>query len=133
MDNLIIARRFAAALDRCDFVEATQYLAPDCRYETGHGELVGPDAIIASYRESAEWGSQALDQVVYESAVEERDGSFRVLYTDRITHEGQAFEYRSCQRLWLNAAGLVARIVHEELPGEREALQAFFARCGVKR
>ncbi len=132
-DSLSIARRFASALDRCDFREAAQYLAPDCRYETGHGELVGVDAIIASYRESAEWGRRSLDQTIYESAVEQHAGYFSVLYTDRIIHHGEVHEYHSRQHLWLDDAGLVTRIVHEELPGEREALDDFFARCGVKR
>ena len=57
-DSLSTARRFAGALDRCDFSEAAGYLAAGCRYETGKGELVGPEEIIKSYRESAEWGSR---------------------------------------------------------------------------
>ncbi len=131
---LSIARRFASALDRCDFDEAADYLAADCRYDTGHGELVGPDAIIASYRASDEWGRGVLDQVVYESEVTANaDGSFTVLYIDRITQQGETHEYRSRQHLWLNDAGQVARIVHEELPGERKALDAFFARHRVRR
>ncbi len=134
VDSLSIARRFAAALDRCDFDEAAGYVAADCRYDTGHGELVGPNAIIASYRASDEWGRGVLDQVVYESEVTANaDGSLTVLYIDRLTHRGETIEYRSRQRLWLNEAGQVIRILHQELPGEREALDAFFARHGVRR
>ncbi len=129
-----IPRRFASALDRCDFAEAAGYLAPDCQYDVGHERLVGPDAIIASYRESAEWGSRTLDQVIYESEVQQdADGSFTVLYIDRITQHGETIEYRSHQHLWLNDSGRVVRIVHEELPGEREALDAFFARHRLRR
>ncbi len=131
--SLAISRRFAAALDRCDFAQATGYLAADCRYEIGGKALNGRDAIIASYRESAEWGRRMLDGVVYESDVRSEGDHFAVLYTDRITHGGETCEYRSRQHLWLNADGQVMKIVHEELSGEREKLNGFFARHGVKR
>ena len=128
-----IAKCFAAALDHCDFTEATRYLSPDCHYQTGHEELIGPTAIVASYRESVEWGSRTLDQVVYESEVEETGDGLSVLYTDRVIHHGQTHEYHSRQHLWLNEAGQVVRIVHEEIPGEREQLDEFFAKCGIRR
>ncbi len=127
------ARRFAVALDRCDFAEAARYVAADCRYEIGGEVLTGPDAIIASYRESAEWGRRVLDGVVYESDVRAEADHFTVLYTDRITQAGETCEYRSRQHLWLDATGRVMKIVHEELPGEREKLNEFFARHGVRR
>jgi hypothetical protein len=134
LNPLSIVRRFATALDRSDFAEAARYLAPGCRYDTGHGELTGPEAIIASYRESDEWGRGVLDQVVFESEVQqENDGSFTVLYLDRIRLHGETLEYRSRQHLWLNDDGQVVRILHEELPGQREALDAFFARHGLRR
>jgi hypothetical protein len=127
------AGRFANALDRCDFGEATGYLAEDCQYRIAEQTIVGPQAIMASYRESAEWGSRTLEQVIYASEVEERHEGVSVLYIDRIIQHGQAHEYRCRQHLTFNAAGKVARIVHEELPGEREKLNEFFARHGVKR
>ncbi len=132
-DALTIAEHFAAALDRCDFIEARGYLSQDCQYHMRQQTLVGPDAIIGSYRDSAEWGSRTLDQVVYESEVRRDDDSLSVIYIDRITHGGQTHEYRCRQHLWLNEAGKVDRIVHEELPGEREKLDEFFTRCGVSR
>ena len=132
-DALAIARRFASALDRCDFAEAAGCLSADCRYQTGRATLTGPVAIIASYRESAEWGSHNLDRVIYESEVSQDGDGFRVLYIDRITHRGRTHEYRCCQRLTFNKAGRITRIVHEELPGEREKLDAFFAESGVQR
>lgn len=39
----------------------------------------------------------------------------------------------AAEHLRLNDAGKMSRIVHEELPGERDALDAFFARHGVRR
>lgn len=133
IDPLRVARELAAALDRCDFDEAAAHLSPDCHYRIGSEELVGPDAIIASYRESAEWGRRTLDQVVYESQVTQGPGGPSVLYIDGLTHHGQTCEYRCRQHFMLNDAGQVVHILHEELPGEREKLDAFFAKVGVKR
>jgi hypothetical protein len=131
--HLAIAKRFAAALDRCDFAEALGYLSPDCRYEIGLETLVGPDAIVASYRLNAEWGSRALQQVIYESEVEEESGGLCVLYIDRLTQAGQTHEYRCRQHLSLDDSGQIVGILHEELPGERAHLDDFFRRVGVRR
>ena len=128
-----IAKHFAQALDRCDFAKAGRYISSDCHYQTGYEELIGPQVILASYSESAEWGSKTLDQVIYESEVQGEGENLSVLYIDRITHGGQTHEYRCRQHLSINDAGLIVRIVHEELPGEREKLNEFLARCGIRR
>ena len=133
IDVFAVAQRFAGALDRCDFAEAQAYLSEDCHYQIGQETLIGPEAIIASYRDSAEWGRRTLDQVVYESQVTQDEKGLSVLYVDRITHGGVTHEYHCRQHLWLNDAGKVERIVHEELPGEREKLDKFFADRGVRR
>ena len=75
------------------------------------------------YRQNSEWGSRVLEQVIFESSVDEDavGESWRVLYTDRITQAGLTHEYRCRQHLTINPAGKIANIVHEELPGEREA------------
>ena len=133
MDAPGVARRFASALDRCDFAEAARYLAPDCRYQIGEAVLVGPEAIIASYRESDEWGRSVLEHVVYESQVEESGDHVTVTYIDRLSYHGETHEYRCRQHLWLDAPGRIVRILHEELPGERERLDEFLGKIGVER
>ncbi len=133
VDPLEVAQRFASALDRSDFAEAARYLSPDCHYQTATVELVGPAAIIGSYRESAEWGSRNLDRVIYESAVQQTAGGLAVLYTDHIFLQGQQHDYQCRQHLTIHDNGLITRIVHEELPGERERLEHFFSLRGVRR
>ncbi len=133
MHSQSIATRFAAALDRSDFVEAARYLSPDCQYQIGEEVLIGPESIIASYRESAEWGRRTLEQVIYESQVEESGDHVAVLYIDRLTHHRQTHVYRCRQHLWIDDTGRIVRIVHEEMPGERERLDEIFARWGVRR
>jgi hypothetical protein len=133
IDPIPIARAFAAALDRSEFAEAESYLSPGCRYRIGAQELVGREAIIGSYRESDEWGRRALDQLIYESEVARQGDDISVLYLDRIIHHGRVHEYRCRQHLIFNEDGQIARILHEELPGEKERLNEFFASVGVSR
>ncbi len=132
-ESVMIAMAFAAALDRSDFAAAAEYLSPDCRYVLGNEVLIGPEAIIASYRKSDEWGKRALDRVIYESEVTQDGDRVRVLYIDRITHRGVTHVYRSYQFLWLDESGKITKIVSEELPGERERLDQFFEERGLKR
>ena len=133
-DRMTIAKCFAGALDRCDFAEARTYLSLDCRYDIGAEELMGPDAIMASYASSADRASRELEQVIYTSEILQQAGeSLSVLYTDRIVHAGQTHEYRCRQLLSFNETGEIVRIVHEELPGQKESLNEFLARCGIRR
>ncbi len=130
----LIAQRFAGALDRNDFSEARRCLSPECRYQIGGDELLGQEVILASYSDSAKWAEQPLDKVIYESEVHGGDAeNMEVLFTDRIIHKGLTHEYRCRQRLSMNGAGKIIRIVHEELPGERERLNAFLESCGIRR
>ncbi len=129
-----LAQHFAQALDRCDFQAAGRDLAPDCLYFTGREVLTGPLAILDSYSQNARWAEEALQQVVYESRVQlEPDGSIIICFTDRISHGGRTHQYRCNQRLFLNGEGKIARIVQEELPGERRKLNKFLAKCGIRR
>lgn len=133
-DPIFIAQRFAEALDESDFVEASRYLSPDCCYRTGNEDLIGPEAILASYSKNAEWASQAPERVLYESLVERQaDETMRILFTARIVQGGLTHKYHCRQELVVNQRGKIVAIVHEELPGEREKLNEFLARCGINR
>ncbi len=132
--NLTVVRRFARALDHNDFAAAASCLSPDCRYVFKDETLVGPGAILKSYAENDEWARRVLDRVAYESRVSRRpDGTISVLFIDSIVHHGSSHRYRSRQEISIDAGGLIAGIVHRELPGEREKLEAFLARCGLRR
>ncbi len=133
-DTREIAARFARALDRDAFEEARALLDPDCLYRIGGKVLTGPDAILASYREAAEWGHRALDAVEYESVIVESGPGHAVIeFIDHLQAGGERYTHRSEQRVTVNASGRIAHIEHRDLAGERAALDAFFARAGVKR
>ncbi|HXM18093.1 MAG TPA: hypothetical protein VN934_04720 [Candidatus Tumulicola sp.] len=121
------AERFAAALDRDDFGEASELLAWDCRYEISNTEaLLGPAAIVGSYRAHSERAKQSFDEVSYESQVEtEKDGAIPVLFIDKIRKGSRHHVYSCRQFVSINAANRITKIRHEELQGERERLRRF--------
>lgn len=126
------ARALAEALDRSDEAAARPLLAPGCVYDLGGRRLVGPDAILASYRASAEWATAHFDQVRYESRVRpETAGRVAVTYVDHLARGGRSLTYTCEQWLTVDADGRVARIEHRDLPGEPEALRAYFDAVGL--
>lgn len=122
----------AQALDREDFASARAVLALDCIYQTRTHILTGREAILQSYRDASQWGKEHLGQVSFSSSVRsEPDGRWIIRYVDRIEHAGARHTYQCEQVLTFATSGEVIRIVHVELPGQREALMQFFAEVGV--
>ena len=131
------ARAFADCLDRSDFASVAVMLAPGCRYVTGssltpEGTLVGPDAIIASYRRHDERARSLFDRVEYSSAVEAvRDNSAVIRFTDVIEKAGEEHSYSCFQRITFDEHWRIEGIVQQDIPTEITALRAFFGRVGV--
>jgi hypothetical protein len=69
VEPLLMAKRFARSLDAEDYASTAECLAPTCEYEIRGRTYRGPDAILASYRESADWAALALDGIRYESTI----------------------------------------------------------------
>lgn len=133
MEATETAERFVTALDREDFETAAACVAMDCVYRFRGTELVGPTEIIVSYRKSAAWARASFDGMRYESRLAgEEPGRWRVRYTDLTEHRGLTHRHECEQVLWSDAAGLIGRIEHVDLPGEREKLMAFLASVGVE-
>lgn len=129
-----VVRALAEALDHDDFERVTPLIADDCEYETGRATLRGPSAIVASYREATEWGKANLDSVRYESAVEPAGpGAAAVRFVDHLEHRGRTHRHECRQVFTVGVDGRVVRIEHHDLPGEREALLAFFRAGGLER
>jgi len=125
-DILATARRLAEALDAEDYSAARATLAEGCVYHTGTTTLVGPEAVIGSYRATGEAAHERFDEILYASRVDPSETSGAVItYTDRVRCGREWHEFRCRQHVRIGAAGLVDEIWHEELPGERERLQEF--------
>jgi hypothetical protein len=132
VDVLAVARGFAGALDRENYKAARAMLAADCGYQGPAGALLGPDAIVSSYRDQDTAARQLFDAVEYRSKIT-RTGADNacISFSDHIVSGGRKHVYRCRQRLHFRPDGLIDCIEHEELPGERERLLRFCAACGV--
>ena len=130
-----LATTWSRALDAEDYTAARPLIAPDCVYDSSRGRIVGPDAILASYADSATWVARAFDEVRYESACEPpRDASVSILFTDYLFKVGVRWHRHRCeQEIRFSNDGLITHIVHRDLPGEPETLAEFLAACGLQR
>lgn len=130
-----IVRRLAAALDADDFAAARALLADDCVYVGARDTLTGSEAIVASYAEASGWGHRTFDEVRYESEVGvPRGATVPVTFIDYLLKAGGRWHrYRCMQEFTVGAHGRIERIVHHELPGEREALERYFRENGIER
>ena len=123
--NIEIATRFADALDAEAYDDAISLMADDCIYESPDGTLIGPEAIIDSYRGNGERASSRFDEITYRSQVERIGDEFAVTYFDGLRIGDRQHEFRCRQWLRVNADGRIIAIRHEEITGERERLRAF--------
>jgi len=130
-----IVRRLAAALDADDFAAARALLHDECVYVGPTGILRGAEAIVGSYAEASAWAHRTFDEVRYESeAGPAEGGTVPVTFTDYLLKAGGGWHrYRCRQDFAVGPGGRVARIVHHDLPGEREALEAYFREQGIER
>lgn len=133
-----VVEQFAQALDRDDFGRVRALLSRSCVYAIRDETLEGPDAICGSYAEAAAWGRSKLDELVYESAVVDPragagHGAATVRFTDRMRHAGQSHVHTCEQTVELGEDGLIARIEHVDLEGEREKASAWFEAVGLER
>ena len=90
--------------------------------------------IIASYRESSQWGRKNLDEVHYQSSIEKCTGQqATILFIDRLKKGPSRHEYRCQQQIFVSTAGKIYRIEQVEIAGQKERLDKFLETCGLKR
>ncbi len=136
---------FVSTLDREDFAGTRGVIDPACVYVFRGTEMRGAEAIVGSYAAAAEWARESFDQIRYESAIadegEDGDGRrrFRVRFVDLTRHKGVDHRHECEQVVFVGSppaggerSGLIERIEHVDLPGERERLLAFLERVGVR-
>lgn len=132
-----ITERFADALDRADFDQAAELVRDDCEYVIRGQTICGPAAIMASYAQNDTWATKNLDRIEYESSVAPVDDTVRaaavITFVDRVFHQGKSHTFTCRQRITLGPCGRIGRIEHEDAEGAREALEAFYVSCGLRR
>jgi hypothetical protein len=132
--KLEVVSRLARLLDTDDFEAAAALIAPGCEYRARSETLVGRDAIVASYAASSRWAREHQIAVSYSSEIEPATGDeVPVLFIDDLVHLDRRHRYRCRQRFRVGDGGLVDRIVHEEIMGERAALEEFLRMGGIER
>jgi hypothetical protein len=128
-----VARDLARALDRDDYAAAARLIASDCEYDTGREVLRGADDIVASYQANSAWGRETFDALIFESRVNPPTGQrVAVRFVDIIRKGDLEYRHECIQEFTVGQDGKVVRIVHQDLPGETEALHDFFRRCGIE-
>lgn len=130
-DPVPLVRRFAISLDQEDYDETRRCLDPDCVYVIRDATHRGPEAIVASYQGNGDWASENIDRIEYESQVE-ADGTEAalIIFYDHLTHGGRKLSHRCHQWCHVGPRG-IDRIEHRDLPGEKEALDAFKRETGL--
>jgi hypothetical protein len=125
----------AQALDRDDYQMAASVLADRVEYTVGDEAIVGPDAVVASYRAASEMAHRLFDEVGYHHEVLVTDDpiTFRVGYTDVLTVAGETLVHSAEQVVTATPDDGVIRIVNVDLPGERERVDEFLTRHGLSR
>ena len=133
VDIVRLAAGFSQALDDDSYDVLRTLLSADCQYHSRTAVIVGPDAIIDSYRDQNALARRLFDRVEYSSSVTKGGpASVSVVFTDKLYIRDRAHLYRCRQILHFAADGLIDSIKHEELPAERERLLQFCAENGVK-
>ena len=128
-------KRLASALDADDFARVEACLHPDVDYRTDGATHHGPAAVVASYRAGSELARTLFDQVHFaHTIVATTDGpTIRVDFSDLLQVRGATFEHHSVQDITVDPSGKVVTIVDQPVAGQRERLDAFMGRHGLRR
>ena len=127
-----VAERFAASLDAADYQGVKAMLSEDCKYTCRGRVYRGRVAIIESYRLAGDSAARSFDSVTYDSAVTSVSESVALVhFTDHLCHNGRHFTFECEQSIVVGRDGLIARIEHADLAGQREALAQFMNDVGV--
>jgi hypothetical protein len=129
-----VVAELADALDADDFDGVQRRLANDCVYRIGGQRHVGPEAVVASYRDGSQLARRLFDKVIFTHEIVSEPSADSVLvdYRDELIAGGEWFSHRSRQRITVEG-GLVSRITDIPIPGEKEALAAFMQRHQIER
>ena len=119
-----IVSAFAASLDAEDYRSTGSCLAEDCVYESPDGDLTGP-AILDSYQGNGDSARERFDSIVYRHEVAPlSEGWYQVTFIDELSAAHGSHVFRCRQRVHVED-GKIDRIIHEEIPGERDRLNAY--------
>lgn len=128
-----IVESLAVALDADNYEAAHTTLAANVRYEVKGLTLIGPDAVVDSYRGASEQAHELFDGVGYDHEItQEGDNTYVISYRDILTIAEETVIHHARQDVTV-VDGEVVQIVNVELDGQRELVDEFLARHGRSR
>jgi hypothetical protein len=134
-----IAHAFATALDQNDFDRVIFLLSPNCRFEVTNSAsaservLVGPAAIVESYRWHDARARATIDRVEYSNSIEGVHAmTAAIRFTDVLEKNGDSHTYNCRQHITVHEAAAICRIIQEDIPEEKAAVREFMKRVGVQ-
>ncbi len=115
------------SLDQEQYEETLNCLAANCIYDSPTGEIVGPQAIVASYQHNGDQATKKFDGVDYSHQVAALDdGWFEITFRDDLRIGDRSHTFQCRQRIRVIESS-IAQIVHQEIPGQREGLNQFLS------
>ena len=125
-----IVTGFAAALDAENYQSALSYLAEHCVYDSPTGALTGSTSVVDSYKGNGNEARDRFDFIVYRhEVIPLDDGWFQITFVDELYHRKRSHVFRCNQRVCIDK-GKIVRIIHEEIPGQRDRLNEFMQSFG---
>jgi hypothetical protein len=128
-----IVHRLARSLDADDYAAAKLLFEPYAVYETRDIVVRGVDAILASFRETSEWGRKNLDALEFSHEINDATAPFAIGFTDVLRHRGEEIMLKQTMHVRLSPRGLVQHLRLESPPDEQAIVGEFFKRHGLVR
>lgn len=128
------AKLFGRYLDEDNYEAVKALITENCKYEIGAQTIYGKDDIVNLYEENMKEGKKKLDELIWgKSDVKQlNEKEYEVYFSDYLKHKGIEHNYKCKQKLSINDNGLIEQIVHIELANEKELLQAFYKKVGLR-
>ena len=125
----------AQALDSDDYATAESVMSADVEYVIGDKTLIGPQAIVASYKTASEMAHLIFDAVAYDHDIVSSDDPtfFSIDYSDILTIDDETLTHMAVQHVRAKPRRGVVHITNVDVPGERERVDAFLERHGRSR
>ena len=132
--NLENAKLFGHSLDQDDFNTMASLLSEACRYQIGKEELKGPIEIAGSYEQNMIDGRKKLDKLEWGQSTVEKitEKEFYINFTDYLTHKGLSHTHRCTQKICFDDQGLIFQITHLKNEKEKNKLNAFYKKVGLR-
>ncbi len=126
---LNVAKHFAKALDNENYKIAKGLISNRCEYAFRDQIYCGPSKIIELYQIAGDSANNDFNSIEYESQVTPlEDDKALISFIDHFIYKTEKCTYKCQQVIEVDNLGLIIKIRHIDLPGQRQILEDFIAR-----